>query len=246
MAQGEDYLKCANLLEKNIKKLMTDANVTIVTTDMLPYGDQAPDTDWKLQNDWQVYEISPYEYTIKLEADMLLPRSIEHWWKILKSRDIVVSTTIRNFKQEISKSRAYRKFIDDNNLPDCYNGITYFKKSKLAEDFFKIVRDIFENWDEYKKILKCNVDEMPTTDWAYALASHILGVEKTTLPNFTEMSMIHMKMMINNLPVDDWTDVLIYEFIQNDLRINTFPQIYPFHYHIKKFASIIDKNLYGN
>ena len=38
----------------------------------LPYGDQAPDSDWKLVNDWQVYEASPYEYTIKLEADMYM------------------------------------------------------------------------------------------------------------------------------------------------------------------------------
>lgn len=245
MAQGDDYVKCAKILEKSIKKSISDAKVTIITTDMLPYGDQAPNSNWKLQNDWQVYEASPYEYTIKLEADMLLTRSIDHWWEILKNRDVVVSTTIRNFKQEISKSRAYRKLIDDNNLPDCYNGITYFKKSLLAENFFRIVRDIFENWDDYKKILKCNKDEMATTDWAYALACHILGVEKTTLPRFTEMSMVHMKMMINDLSVEDWTEVLIYEFVSNGLRINTFPQIYPFHYHIKKFANIIDSNIYG-
>jgi hypothetical protein len=62
---------------------MPDANVTIITTDMLPHGDQAPDSDWKLLNDWQVYEASPYDETIKLEADMFLPRSIEHWFDIL-------------------------------------------------------------------------------------------------------------------------------------------------------------------
>ena len=103
MAQGNTYVKCAAALESSIRRVMPDANVTVVTTQMLPYGDQAPDTDWKLQNDWQVYEASPYDYTIKLEADMYIPRTIEYWWDILAERDLVVSTHIRNFKQEITQ-----------------------------------------------------------------------------------------------------------------------------------------------
>lgn len=245
MAQGEQYEKCAKALEQNIKTLMPDSNVTIITTDMLPHGDQAPDTDWKLQNDWQVYEASPYEYTIKLEADMYLPRSIEYWWEILKERDVVVNTTIRNFKQEITDIKAYRNFIVENKLPDTYNAITYFKKSELAEKFFVIVRDVFENWDEYKSMLKCNTDELATTDWAYAIACHILGVENTTLPKFTDFSMIHMKQFINGLPSERWTDTFIYEILPHTFRINTIAQKYPVHYHVKDFAEAILENTNG-
>lgn len=239
MAQGDDYVKCAEALELSIKRVMPDAKVTIITTEMLPYGDQAPDTLWKLQNDWQVYEASPYEYTIKLEADMYLPRSIEHWWDILKERDVVISTSIRNVKQELTGIKAYRNFIVDNNLPDTYNGITYFKKSELAEKFFNIVRDVFENWEEYKKGLKCNTSEQATTDWAYAIACHILGIENTTLPQFTELTMIHMKQFINSLPTENWTDTFVYELLPHTFRINTIPQMYPVHYHIKSFANNI-------
>lgn len=239
MAQGDDYVKCAKALELSIKNVMPDANVTIVTTEMLPYGDQAPDTFWKLQNDWQVYEASPYEYTIKLEADMYLPRSIEHWWDALKDRDVVVSTTIRDFKQELSDIKAYRRFITDNKLPDTYNGLTYFRKSELAEKFFAIVRDVFENWDEYRKSLKCNVDEIATTDWAYAIAAHILGEENTTLPQFNSMSMVHMKQFINGLPTEKWTDTFIHELYSHSFRINTMAQMYPVHYHVKEFADVI-------
>ena len=242
MAQGDDYIKCANALERSIKNVMPDANITIITTEMLPHGDQAIDTDWKLQNDWQVYEASPYEYTIKLEADMYLPKSIDYWWDVLKDRDVVVSTTARNFKQEITPVRAYRRFIDDNKLPDAYNGLTYFKKSERAEQFFKVVRDIFENWNEYRDILKCNKDELATTDWVYALACHIIGVEHTTLPDFKDMSMIHMKQFINGTPSEDWRDVLVYELLPNTLRINTIPQMYPFHYHLKDFCDTILEN----
>ena len=169
-----DYVKCAAALAKSIKQVMPKESVTLVTTDLvhsdhikyfdhiveLPYGDLDQDSHWKLSNDWQVYEASPYEYTIKLEADMIIPKDITYWWDVLKERDLVVATTIRNFKQEISDVRVYRRFIDDNNLPDCYNAITYFKKSELAKKFFDIVKDIFENWDQYRSILKCKTDEI--------------------------------------------------------------------------------------
>lgn len=246
MAQGSDYEKCAKVLEHSIKYHMPDISVTIVTTDMLPYGDQAPNTDWKLQNDWQVYEASPYEYTIKLEADMLITRPIDYWFDILKNRDIVVSTTIRNFKQEIYTEGAYRRFTQDNDLPDVYNAITYFKKSDTAAKFFSIVRNVFENWGQYKNNLKCNPNEICTTDWAYSIACHIMGIENTTLPNFTDMSMIHMKMLVNGLPTENWTDTLIHELFPDILRVNTYPQMYPFHYHIKNFVDTIDENLYAN
>jgi len=244
MAQGADYEKCANVLEKSLKRVMPDANVTIVTTDMLPYGDQAPDTDWKLQNDWQVYEASPYDETIKIESDIFIPRDISHWWDILSVQDVVVSSGIRNFRGEPSDVRVYRRFIDDNNLPDTYNALTYFKKSDTAEQFFKIVRNVFENWEEYKAVLKCNPQETATTDWVYAIACHIIGVEKTMMPSFGEFSMVHMKQFINGLPTEDWTNTLVTEIHSDVIRVNTCPQVYPFHYHIKTFADKIDKGMF--
>jgi hypothetical protein len=234
-----DYVKCAEALELSIKRVMPDANVTIITTDMLPHGDQAPDSDWKLINDWQVYEASPYDETIKLEADMFLPRSIEHWFDILSINDVTLCTKIRNYKGELSDTRVYRKFIDDNNLPDVYNAITYFKKSDTAEQFYKIVRDVFENWEEYKAILKCNPTEEATTDWVYAIASHIIGVEKTTLPNFNELSMTHMKQFVSGTSTENWTDTLVYELLPDVLRVHTYSQEYPFHYHSKSFSDKI-------
>jgi hypothetical protein len=247
-----DYVKCAEMLAYSIKQHMPDTKVSLITDDVdnskyfdnviaLPYGDQDKDGTWKLINDWQVYEASPYEYTIKLEADMFLTKSIDPWWDVLKHRDLVVSSTIRNFKQEISTERFYRRFIDENKLPDCYNAITYFKKSDTAEQFFKLVRHIFENWNEFRATLKCNTTEPATTDWVYALAAHIIGKEKVLMPEFTEMSMVHMKQFINSLPTDNWTDTLIYEILPHTLRINTYPQLYPLHYHVKNFCDKLEK-----
>ena len=237
MAQDTEkvsYTKCATALEISIKRVMPNSNVTIITSDMLPYGDLGG-----YANDWQVYECTPYDETIKLEADMIIPRNIEHWWDILCVNDVVVANTIRNFKGEISDCRVYRKFIDENQLPDCYNAITYFKKSETAKQFYQIVKDIFENWEEYKSILKCNPTEEVSTDWAYALACHIVGVEKTMLPNFNELSITHMKQYVNGIPSEDWTKTLVYELLPDVIRINTYSQMYPLHYHIKTFSDKI-------
>jgi hypothetical protein len=238
-----DYVKCAEQLSNSINKVMPDANVTIITDKLLPYGDLAVDSDWKLINDWQVYEASPYEYTIKLEADMLIPRNIDYWWDILKEHDLIVSGTVRDYTNGISNIKSYRQFIINNNLPDVYNAITYFKKSDKAEQFYKIVRNIFENWNEFKSNLMCETSEIATTDWAYSIACHIMGVENTTLPNFSEFSFIHMKQFINNLMIDDWTKELLFEF-NPSLKVNTIVQEYPFHYHVKSFSNIIGEH-YG-
>ena len=237
--KSTNYVACAEVLRNSIHRVMPNANVTIITD--LPYGDLDPDSNWKLINDWQVYEASPYDYTIKLEADMIIPTNIDYWWDVLCQYDIIVSSTIRNYKNEISDIKHYRKFIVDNNLPDVYNAITYFKKSDSASLFFSYVREFFENWDEYKNILVCNTDEMVTTDWVYALACHTMGIENTTLPNFTQMSMVHMKTHINYLTRENWTDELVYEFTEDSFKVNTFPQHYPFHYHIKDFSKTLGK-----
>lgn len=245
MAQNTDtvnYVDCAEVLKESILRQMPDSNVTIITTEMLPYGDQAPNSNWKLQNDWQVYYASPYDYTIKLEADMFMPTSIEHWWDVLRDRDIVVSSTIRDYKGNISQVKAYRQFIIDNKIPDVYNAITYFKKSDLAKQFFDSVRCIFENWEQIRDNLYRNNGETATTDWVYSVACHAVGVEKTTM-DFPAMSMVHMKQYINNLMVEDWSSELIYE-CTNPLKIQTFPQQYPFHYHVKEFNKVLKKN-YG-
>lgn len=248
-----NYVECAEVLAKSIKRTMPTMDITLITNNTtnlslwdkvipLPYGDLCIGSDWKLKNDWQVYDASPYEYTIKLEADLYIPYSIEYWFDILKSKDVVICTHIRDFKQELSDVKVYRKFIYDNNLPDTYNAITYFKKSTLAEKFFKVVKDIFDNWEQYKQVIKCNPNEIATTDFVYAIASHIIGVEHTTMPNFTAMSMVHMKPFIQEIG-NDWTKTLIYELFPDLIKINTYPQMYPFHYVTKSFAKELNKVL---
>jgi hypothetical protein len=162
---------------------------------------------------------------------------------VLAERDLNICTTIRNFKNEISTENFYRQMFVRNNLPQTYNAITYFKKSETAKNFFILVRDIFENWNSYRELLSYCPDDYATTDVVYAIAATIIGVEKCTLPTFTGMSMIHMKRMINKNVCEFWPNELLYEINSDVLRINNYPQLYPFHYHVKEFSNVINKEL---
>lgn len=249
---GINYVECAEALALSMKYYMPNCNITLISNSRsdifdnvikLPYGDLAEHSDWKLINDWQVYEASPYDATIKIEADMLCTSDISYYFDLLKDMDLSLCTTIRDYRGNVSPIKAYRKFITDNNLPDIYNGLTYFKKSTTATKFFTIVRNIFENWDDYKKILICNNSEIVTTDWAYSLACHIMGSEHMTNPTLNQFSFVHMKQYINDLVTEDWTKELVYE-LSDHVKVQSFPQRHLFHYQVKEFSKVI-KDHYG-
>jgi hypothetical protein len=224
-AIGDQYVQCAQRLQDSILQFHPNACVTIVTADMLPHGDQG---GWN--NDWQMFYVSPYRQTIKLEADMLCASPIEHWWTMFEKRDVVISQGARDFYGKTANTRAYRKTFDTNNLPDVYNAITYWRLSATAQEFFKLVRNIFQHWEDYKKLLKFP-DDVASTDLVYAMAAKILGKEYVTLPLGLGPTIVHMKQQVNNLQGSNWTQELIWE--HNPLRINTVAQHGMFHYYVK-------------
>ena len=234
-----DYLACAARLARSIKHWHPHANIAVVTVKRcsdpvfdhvipLPHGDLGGYT-----NDWQAFYASPYRETIKLEADMVAASPIDHWWTLFERRDVVVSRGCRDYYDRDSTCRRYRKIFDDNNLPDLYNAITYWRMSKTAQEFWQWVRRIFSHWNEYKNLLKFP-DESPSTDVVYAMAAQIMGEEKISLPAGIGPKIVHMKKHIIETRTDDWTDELVWE--NDPLRIQTVAQWGLVHYHIKDWC----------
>ncbi len=227
-AIGDQYERCAQRLKSSILHFHPNAHVTIVTADMLPHGDQG---GWA--NDWQMFAVSPYRQTIKLEADMIAAGPVDHWWTLFGLRDVVISQGCRNYRNEPAQSRSYRKCFDANYLPDVYNAITYWRLSATAKEFFDLVHAIFENWAEFRKLLKF-AENSASTDVVYALAAQIMRPERVTLPAGLGPSMVHMKRHINGLHSQDWTRELIWE--TDPFRINTIAQWGFVHYHRKEWT----------
>jgi hypothetical protein len=228
-AFGDIYVKCASKLRDSILEWHPNANICILTEDMLSCKNHIGQA-----NDWQCYWLSPYRHTIKLEADMWCASPIDHWWDLFTSREVVISQGCRDFYDQTGKSRYYRKIFDDNYLPDVYNAITYWQVSGQAEEFFNCVRNIFENWEKYRTLLKFP-DEVATTDVVYAMAAVIMGVENVTLP--AGPTIVHMKKNMIPIVTEDWSKELVYEHTAPGVRINTVAQWGFVHYHIKELAN---------
>ena len=158
--------------------------------------------------------------------------SIDHWWTWFRHRDVVVSTGCRNWRDNASTARHYRQVFDDNSLPDVYNAITYWRLSVTAKQFFDLVSNIFDNWTQYRALIKYSPD-VPDTDLVYAMATRIMGPEKVTLPG--SPSIVHMKQHHAGTVTKDWTQELVWEM--DPLRINTIAQWGAFHYHVKRWQS---------
>ena len=238
-----DYLGCASQLARSIKQWHPDASIAVLTNKTcddpvfdhvipLPHGDLG---GWA--NDWQVFESSPYRQTIKLEADMVATTPVDHWWSLFEHRDLVVSTGCRDIYDQPSAVRRYRQLFDHNHLPDVYNAITYWRVSRTAQEFFTLVKNIFEHWTQFKKFLKMP-EQTPSTDVVYAMAAMILGPEKVTLPPGFGPTIVHMKKDIIPTITADWTQELIFESTKPGLRIHTVAQTGFVHYHIKDWRAL--------
>jgi len=251
-----NYLKLAYVQAMSIKLTMPDSLYAVIVDEhteqqitedhkkvfdyiiTLPH-DYAKDQTWKLSNEWQVFYLTPFKETIKLESDLIFTRSIKHWWTVFRLKNIVLSYGCRDYAQNISTSRHYRKLFDDNELPDVYNGLMYFRYSQEANDFFNLARLIFTNWDHIRDnvLLNCR-DEDPTTDVVYALSAKILGVENCTLPGIDFINFVHMKPKINGFSRQlSWQETVLSELDLPMIRINNINQYHPVHYYEKSWAT---------
>lgn len=239
--KNTDYVDCSRALAKTIKFWHPDAKICLLTNEqvgtdyLFDYVHNFPfpvNTSNPYANDWQVFHATPFRETIKLEADMFLTSPIDHWWAQLRHRDVVVSTGCRDWKDQRASARHYRQVFDVNHLPDVYNAITYWRLSTTAQEFFSTVRDIFENWEEYKKLLKFP-EEIPSTDVVYAMAANIIGPERCTMPFATYPTIVHMKRHIMASKRENWMEEMIWEYKNYELRVNTVMQHGAFHHNVK-------------
>lgn len=243
-----DYLHLAYVQALNVKatqKINRYAVVVDTATNELITDEHRTAFDYIIVHDSQgpydaeamSFWLTPFKETVKLESDLLFTRSIDHWWDTFRLRDIVLSTGCRNYEQQLSSVKKYRQVIQDNNLPDVYNGLMYFRFSMPARDFFLTARQIFEQWANVKReLILC--DEDPSTDLVYAIAANVVGRETCTLPSADFINFVHMKPAINGFPDGvDFTDVYNTVFDEGMIRINNVNQYHPVHYYVKDFVS---------
>ena len=137
-----DYVKLSIELAKSIKQYNKENKVCVITDENSKFQNEAVDIvkvlkqddsythKIKWANEYKVFDITPFKYTIKLEADMLWTINTDWWWHYLWQHDLVFSVNCRNYRDKIVQDTVYRQLFVKNKLPNIYNGLMYFRKSK--------------------------------------------------------------------------------------------------------------------
>lgn len=265
IAQGPQYLRFAyalalslHLSQKDVKKLsigMTSEEMQHVPSKYrqvfdeiveIPWEDHAKNSEWKLENEWKAIYMTPYDETIKLDADMWFPSDISSWWDALTQSEGVFCTKPRTYRGELITSDYYRKTFTESNLPNVYSAFFYFKKNELNFEFFKQAEFVFNNWERcfYEFLEPEHRPKYVSTDVVFGIVAKMMDYESyNVFPDSSMPTFVHMKSQLQNWPNDhfmneDWTKMISHHFSRDcSLKIGNHLQTLPVHYHVKDFMS---------
>ena len=257
-----DYIRQAYALALSIKNTqrinsfaiaVAEDDVDLIPKDYLdvfdhvveiPYTDHAEGEQWKIQNKWKYYYMTPFDETVILDTDMIFTADVSFWWNHLAEREAWFTTNVKTFRGTDVTSDYYRKTFTSNQLPNIYTAFAYFRKTKKVAELFELTETIFHNWEKfYFEFLDDTKPDWLSGDVAYALAIKLLGYEhEFTQPLKNIPTFVHMKTKLqdhnNDIPSEEWTNHLPSYFKTNgDLKIGNFNQFYPVHYHDKAWLT---------
>lgn len=201
-----DYVKCSIALAKSIKYHNKENKICVVTDKESKFQseyvdvvkvmntDNSVEHEVKWANECKAFRLSPFTHTIKLESDMLWTANTDWWWNHLHQHDLVFSVDCKNYLDVDVKNTSYRKLFARNNLPNIYNGLSYFRRSVYAQRFFRTCEMITLNWEYVKNniLIDCH-DKYPSTDVVYALAYRILDPIQKKLIDYPWFKFVHNK-----------------------------------------------------
>jgi hypothetical protein len=196
--------------------------------------------EWNRETFWDgrswMDQLSPFEYTVCLDADMLFMRDYSHWIDyFIKNSELYIANKSYTYRGEVVEDEYYRRAFIRNKLPNFYSFYTFFKKdSEKAKEFFELGRYIIKNPAEFSNVFLADYKpKVVGTDEAFALSAKILGIEDDIGYELEFPRVVHMKPMIQNWPwpAKAWSDhVGFYLNKQGRLKIGNYQQYDIVHY----------------
>jgi hypothetical protein len=196
--------------------------------------------EWNRESFWDgrswMDQLSPFEYTVCLDADMLFMRDYSHWIDyFIKNSELYIANKSYTYRGEVVEDEYYRRAFIRNKLPNFYSFYTFFKKdSEKAKEFFELGRYIIKNPAEFSNVFLADYKpKVVGTDEAFALSAKILGIEDDIGYELEFPRVVHMKPMIQNWPwpAKAWSDhVGFYLNKQGQLKIGNYQQHDIVHY----------------
>ena len=246
-----DYLKMAYALALSIKNTQREGydKIALVIDDKTKLSElKSPWVfdkviEWKEQKYWDgrswMDQITPWEHTVCLDADMIFLRDYSHWIDyFIENSNLYVANFALTYRGETVTSDAYRKAFTKNDLPNLYSMWTFFKKDEYTE-FFELARSIFINSTEFKNLyLSEHIPKVIGTDEAFALSAKILDIQDEISYPLEFPRIVHLKPLIQNWPydADKVTDHAGFYFTGN-LKIGNYSQQDIVHYVEKELIT---------
>lgn len=250
----DDYVEQACALAMSLR-VHNDTKISIVTNNAvpndyknlfdqiipIPFNDSAENSDWKIENRWKLYHASPYDETIVMDTDMLVLQNIDTWWKFLSNYEVFFTSNVLNYRGERADTSYYRKTFIDNNLPNLFSGLHYFKKCEFAQKFYSWLELVVNNWEAFYEIqlLSASRPKHVSIDVCAAIVTRILKCEDaitnkhTKFPSFTHMKSHCQGWKTINSSWQDQTGVYISK--DASIKIGNYAQTGVLHYTEKDF-----------
>jgi hypothetical protein len=250
-----DYLKLAYALALSIKNTQKQGfdKVALVIDDATAVSNLKSAwvfdhvIEWKEETFWDgrswMDRLSPWDYTVCLDADMLFFRDYSHWIEyFIENSELYVANKAYTYRDEIVTNDFYRKTFVKNNLPNLYSFYTFFKKdSELSTEFFTLGRYILKNPTEFSNLFLSNhKPKVVGTDEAFALSAKLLDITDQIAYPLEFPKVAHMKGQVQNWPwpADVFTNhVGVYLNKEAQLKIGNYQQTNIVHYVEKELIT---------
>ena len=261
LAQNNDqtnYVRQAYALALSIVAKSPKQKVSLITNDTvdesykkvfdqiipIPWDDSASKSNWKIETRWKVYHATPYRNTIVFDVDMIVLEDLDIYWNQIQKNnvdhDILFTTQVVNYRNEVITNRYYRKTFDANELPNLYSGMYYFKKCESTKQFFGLLKTVMWNWGDFYKISLSKIpQEWCSFDVCTAITAKLLDRSYTIGDNNSILEFTHMKPRLQNVDIGSkWTDSLFVDFNTDlNLIVGGIKQSGIFHYVEDEFLT---------
>lgn len=252
-ATSSDYLRMAYALGLSLKyhgiPLTVGVEPSMLEAASSRYGHVLnvvsivnPPTKCSYYYEAEAIELSPYKWTLKLDADVLFPsvwipqiEMIRYYFETLRYsvltglpytyRDTLVTPDLN----------VYRPNYRENHMPIIYSTMCVFDKSKTAYDYFELIRRSLDNWDLHQyRMLAGTRPQMGATDEAYSLAARDLDLH---IPAMNSLSFVHLRSRLNfedRAVSESWHEAVpAWITGRGAIVIDGVRQYRPVHYHSK-------------
>jgi hypothetical protein len=247
-----DYLKLAYALAISIKNTQKEGydKVALVIDDASGIKKLKSSwvfdevIEWNQETFWDgrawMDQLTPWDHTVCLDADMLFLRDYSHWidYFVEEDVDLYIPNRVYNYRNELVTSDYYRESFTKNQLPNLYSLYTFFKKDSLKnKEFFDLSRLMTKNQTYFtNNFLTNKKPRILGTDEAFSLSAKLLGISEEISYDLEFPKIVHMKPMIQGWPwpADDWTNHLgFYLDRGGNLKISNYKHDSIVHY-VKK------------